>query len=82
MPKSPQRVRKVEREILTFKVKYYKDGEWVAQCKEYSGILTGGHTHKKGKKPSRNEVLLMVQDVALVVHNLDVRVHGLPPKPK
>ncbi len=28
--------------ILHFTVKRYKSGEWVAQCKEISGVLTGG----------------------------------------
>lgn len=30
---------------LTFKIRKYKNGEWVAQCKEIEGIITGG----KGK---------------------------------
>ena len=27
---------------LTFKIKKFKSGEWIAQCKEVDGILTGG----------------------------------------
>ena len=34
---------------LTFKVKKFKSGEWIAQCKEVDGILTGGIGFTKDK---------------------------------
>ena len=34
---------------LTFKVKKFKSGEWIAQCKEVGGILTGGMDFTKDK---------------------------------
>lgn len=29
--------------VMHFDVKFYRDGEWTAQCREVDGLFTGGH---------------------------------------
>ena len=35
-------MKQLKYKTLHFKIKRYKSGEWIAQCKEISGIITGG----------------------------------------
>ncbi len=48
---------------LVFDVHFYKSGEWTAQCREHSGIITGG-MNAKG-----NEISSMIFDAVCVVFN-------------
>lgn len=50
---------------LTFSTTHYPSGEWVAQCNEIAGIITGGI--------DLNTKDVMIRDAILTAANVDVK---------
>lgn len=51
--------------VLTFSMTHYLSGEWVAQCNEIPGIITGGM--------DLNIMDAMIRDAILTAANVDVK---------
>ncbi len=68
MNSTSPRKKKEKMPTLTFRIKTYKDGEWVAQCKEIKGILTGG------KNSTKEEIAALIYDATVCALGYGVKI--------
>lgn len=65
---------------LTFKIDYYPDGNWSAECIEIDGIMTGGNDAKTATHMIKDAIFTYFEIPPHLCHDLPLRADNEPVK--